>query len=62
MQIVLNPGSVQNLPGFDGQKASNIIVHAVTLLKNMINANWTMASDFDNKENMGQNAQNMPNW
>ena len=56
MQIVLNPQSVHNIPGLDGQKASTIIVTAVTLLKNMINQNWSMASDYDNKENMGQNA------
>ena len=56
MQIVLHPQSVQDLPGLDGQKANTILVQAVTLLKNMINQNWTMASDLDNKENMGQNA------
>ena len=52
----MNPQSVQDLPGLDGQKASTIIVTAVTLLKNMINYNWTMASDHENKENVNQNA------
>ena len=51
--------SVQDLPGLskfyglsglDGQKARlpapSSVVHAVTLLKNMINSYWTIASDF----------------
>ena len=55
MQIVMSPGEVAKIPGADGGSlpAHEVCLRAVSLLKNMVNASWSMPGAPE-----GQTAQN----
>ena len=60
MQIILNPGEVAKIQGFNGQllEVNEVLLRAVSLLKTIINVSWDKleTAPGDNKENLnGQN-------
>ena len=65
MQIILNPGEVAKLQGYNGQQleVNEVLLRAVSLLKTIINVSWTPLDTptDDNKENVFPNQQQMGN-